>query len=873
MPRECSPPPPLPRLETCFYTLENGLELLVHEDWSAPVAGIQAWVQTGSIHEGEYLGSGISHLLEHMLFKGTEKRTGNAFAQQIQDVGGYVNAYTSFDRTVYWADLPSKGVAVGLDLIADAVFHSTLPADEFEKEREVIRREFAMGFDDPDRLQSERLFSTAFQQHPYRQPVIGHLDVFNTVSRNDLISYYRRRYAPNNVFFVVTGAVHAAEVLEQLSGHLADVPRLAVAPVWIPSEPPQMAPREIHSEFDTELTRLSLAWHAPHGRHPDAPALDLLAAILGEGRSARLYRSLRERQGIVHSVGAWAYCPVDTGLFGVSAVLDPEHRDCVRSALLQELENIQNGGVLEEEIARICRLRLSGFLGTLSTVRGKASDIGDSWMACRNTDFSRLYGEMLSQVQVGDIERVAREYICEKGLNVVSLSPKGSNSSKSAPERITLRGGVQKDVLQNGLRTLICRDERLPLLSLSVGFRAGRLVETPATNGTSKLFSRVLLKGTKERSAEQIADALESLGGSIGADAGKGTITVGVAVLRDDLEAGLEVLADVVSNASFPPEALERERAVQIATIKSEKEDPFTVAGQLLRSRLLPGHPDGLPAYGTLESVNAIKREDLVGFRDRYCVGSNGVFSAFGDVCPEEVRVLAEKYFGGLPRGEEALKHPPRPLELLEISMAGEVLDRQQTVIMVGYPAPDMFHKDQPALCLLDEACSDLGSRMFIRIREQLGLAYSVGSSHFAGLSSGSFVFYVATDPEKQTAVLAELQAEIQALAEQGLSEAELSRAKEKFLGGMDLRNQSLAAFGASCLADELLGLGAEHYRDERSAVEAVSCAEVVAAAGRVFSAQPYVTVVVGPVAQAADLMVAVGENAQRAIISPLKEV
>ncbi len=848
MPRSSSATPLLPQLETRLFTLGNGLELLVHEDWSAPVASIQAWVQTGSIHEGQHLGSGISHLLEHMLFKGTEKRSGSELAQQIQDVGGYVNAYTSFDRTVYWVDLPSKGVPVVLDLIADAVFHSTLPVEEFAKEQDVIRREFAMGFDDPDRIQSERLFSTAYQLHPYRQPVIGHLEVFNALSREDVLGYYKQRYAPNNVFFVVTGAVRAEEVAEQLARCVVDVPRLALAPVWVPSEPFQMAPREVHEEFDTELTRLSLAWHAPNGRHPDVPALDLLAAILGEGRSARLYRALREKRGIVHSVGAWTYCPADAGLFGVSAVLDLEKRDVVHAALLEELQEIQERGVRPEEVARIRRMRLSGYLGSLSTARGRASDIGDSWMACRNTDFSRIYGEMLAQVQPEEIQRVARNYILAKGLNVVSLNPKGGTRAAVAAERVTVRGGIEKGVLQNGLRTLICRDERLPLVSLSVGFRAGRLVETRETNGISKLFSRVLLKGTPTRSAEAIADTLESLGGGIGADAGKGTVTVGVSVLRDDLEAGFEVLADVVRNAVFPEEALERERVVQLAGIRSEREDPFAVAGQLLRSHLLEGHPDGLPAYGTSESVGAIRREDLLAFRDRYCVGHNGVISVFGDVDPVQVQALMERYFGGMPSGEEALKHPPQPPPLGGIKFVETAVDRQQTVLMVGYRCPDMFHADQAALCLLDEACSDLGSRMFVRIREQLGLAYSVGSSHFAGLSSGSFVFYVATDPEKKEAVLGELNNEIRALAQDGLAEAELSRAKEKFLGGMDLRNQNLAAFGASCLADELLGLGAEHYSVERTAVEAVSCEHARAVAGRIFGEQPFVTAVVGPV-------------------------
>jgi zinc protease len=416
----------LPKLETQHFTFSNGLELLVHEDHSAPVASIQAWVKTGSIHEGRFSGGGISHLLEHLLFKGTGRRSGNQIAQQIQDVGGYVNAYTSFDRTVYWVDLPAKGVPAGLDVLADAVFHSTLPEAEYAKEQEVIRREFAMGFDDPDRVLGERLFSTAYLAHPYRHPIIGHLDVFNAITRNDVLDYYRRRYAPNNVFFVVAGAVDAAVVREQLEQWVGDLPRLAMEPVWIPAEPDQTTAREVHSEGPTELGRMNLAWHVPHALHPDIPSLDLLASILGDGRSARLYRTLREQQGLVHSVGAWTYTPSEPGLFGFGAVLEPEKRAAVQAALLEEARKVRDEGVTRAELDKVRRMRIAGYLGGLSTARGRASDLGDSWMLCRNADFSRVYAQSLAGLETGDLQRVARQYLSSEQVTVVSLLPEGS---------------------------------------------------------------------------------------------------------------------------------------------------------------------------------------------------------------------------------------------------------------------------------------------------------------------------------------------------------------------------------------------------------------------------------------------------------------
>ena len=198
------------------FILPNGLTVIVQEDRSAPVASVQAWCGTGSVDENEHLGAGLSHILEHMLFKGTKTRGPSAIVQAIQDVGGYINAYTSFDRTVYWIDVPKAGASIAIDLLSDTMMNSTLPLEEYAKEQEVIRREFAMGMDDPDRMAGQLLFATAFQRHPYRLPVIGLLDVFNQLTRDDVLQYYRTRYVPNNLTFIVVGDVSADAVYQQL---------------------------------------------------------------------------------------------------------------------------------------------------------------------------------------------------------------------------------------------------------------------------------------------------------------------------------------------------------------------------------------------------------------------------------------------------------------------------------------------------------------------------------------------------------------------------------------------------------------------------------------------------------------------------------
>ena len=829
------------------WTLPNGLVILVEEDHSAPVVSVQAWCETGSIHEDKWLGAGLSHILEHMLFKGTATRGPNEIAQAVQNAGGYINAYTSFDRTVYWIDTPSKGAAVALDILADAMMHSTLPPEEYGKEQEVIRREFAMGQDDPDRMSSLTLFAAAYRQHPYRHPVIGHLDVYNRLTRDDVMAYYKARYIPNNMFFVVSGDVDAQAVHDQLAAAFANHPRQPLAPVFLPQEPPQLGRREAHIDFPTELTRLEIAWHIPELTHPDVPALDLLALILGDGRSSRLYRRVREELALVHGIHAWCYTPGQPGLFGIEAMLDPEKRDATLKELFAILDDVKAHGVTPEELSKAVKQALSGHLNNLATTRGRASDIGSNWLLTRNCHFTRDYLAALQSVTPADIARVLHTYFTERNLTMTSLNPPGSVPVAAKEAEAQSAGTIQKFELANGLRLLVREDPRLPLISAVACFKAGILAESAENNGINRLYSRVLLKGTQTRTAEQIAEEIEALGGGIGAESGNNSFGVSVKVMQPDLAAGLEILADVLRNPTFPQRAIAREKEAQLASIKAEEEEPTSIARNLMRRTLFAGHPYGLRSSGTPETVAGLDRGQLLAFHRQYVAGRNGVIAVFGAVKAEEVKALVEKAFGELPAGHSALAEPPQPAPLAASQSVKEFKEKEQAIVMVGFRGLDLFSPDRYALELIEEASSDLGSRFFVRIREKLGLAYFVGASQVAGLVPGPFVFYLGTDPAKVEAVKAEFLDEIRALATNGLTEEELTRAKAKLLGQEAMRNQSNDAFAHASALDELYGLGFDEYTRLRARIEAVTLDDVRAVARKLFSEAPSVLAVVRP--------------------------
>jgi zinc protease len=829
------------------WILPSGLTIIVQEDHSAAVASVQAWCATGSIDEDQHLGAGLSHILEHMLFKGTKTRSTNEIAQKVQDVGGYINAYTSFDRTVFWIDVPKDGVPTALDILADAMMNSTLPPEEYQKEQEVIRREFAMGMDDPDRMAGLLLFATAYQRHPYRFPVIGDIEIYNQLTQEQVMQYYKTRYVPNNLTFIVVGDVDAQKVRQQLTDLFKPYPEKSLKPVFIPAEPPQLGRREVHQEFPTELTHLSLAWHIPEVTNPDVPALDLLATILGDGRSSRVYRRVREEAGLAFRISAFSYTPGDPGLFGIDATLDPKKREETEQLTLRIVDEIKQAGATAEELAKAKKIALSHHLSALTTMSGQASDIGSNWFLTRNINFSRDYLDAVQKVTLDDIKRVAANYLTENNLTVTSLNPKGSLAARAEGPKAAAAGDVRKFDLSNGLRLLVREDRRLPLVAMGAVFRGGLLAETTQTNGITRLMAKVVLKGTKTRTAEQIANQIEAVGGSIASDAGNNSFNLQVGVTKPDVKLGVELLSDVLLNATMPEKAIAREKEIQIAAIQQEEEQLTNVARNIMRQALFPQHPYALRSNGSVQSVQRLTQKDLLEFRDRYVTAKNGVAFVFGDVNAAEVKQLFEQALGKMRPGELALKNVQPAAPLAKTESVESRKDKAQGVIMVGFRGASLSSPDRYPLELIDEASSDLGSRFFIRIREQMGLAYYVGANQMQGLVPGLFAFYLGTDPQKIELVKTALLDEIHKLATEGLTPEELARAKKKLIGQQEIANQSNDTFGFHCALDELYGLGFDYYKRLEHDVNGITLDDVKRVATKYFRDQPYVLATVRP--------------------------
>jgi zinc protease len=829
-----------------LVTLENGLTIITREDHSAPVVSAQAWAMTGSIHEGNWLGAGLSHVLEHMLFKGTTTRPGSRIDQEVQEAGGYMNAYTSFDRTVYHIDVPNTGARVAIDILCDIMQNASLPPDELAKELDVIRREMDMGQDDPGRRSGRRLFETAYTKSPYRNTVIGYLDIFNELKPEDIRGYYTERYAPNNVFYVVTGDVKHDDAVAQIREAYAKTKSRALPPMVLPAEPRQTAAREILEEAPIELGHVHIAWHIPDVRHPDVPILDVLAVLLGSGRSSRFYQEVREKQGLVHYADAWTYNPGNPGLFGVSAMVDADKFTAARDALFIELDKLKNTPVAAAELQKAVKQFVSATLSSRKTMQGQAADLGGNWLAAGDLNFSQRYLAAVQRITPADLQRVAREYLKPENRTLYALLPEGATPKTTALVETNTDHAIQKFTLPNGLKLLIKEDHRLPFVEFRAVFQGGVLAEDKANSGITQILARLVVKGTKTRNAEQIASEIESVGGSLDSYGGNNSFGVNAEVLSSDLATGLELVADVILNPTFPAAQLEREREVQIAGIRSNKDDLLKSAFKSMRRELFGEVSYGLDSLGTEETLATLDSAKVTEFYRQLATPENCVLAIYGDVNTTDLKAAVEQAFGKWNGKAVEIRNPKSEIRNSQKRVT-DSRDKKQAVVVIGFPGTTMSAEDRQAMELLQEACSDLGSRLFLRIREKLGLAYYVGAQNMLGVTPGYFAFYAGTEPTKATQVETEMFKEVELLRTDCLTEEELKRSKSKIIGQRKISRQELGGLAATTALDELYGLGYANSYAEDAKIEAVTIDQVRAVAQKYLRPEAAVISVINP--------------------------
>ncbi|MBP6865161.1 MAG: insulinase family protein [Candidatus Didemnitutus sp.] len=803
------------------YVLPNGTTVLLKRDDAAPVASVQVWVKTGSIHEGAHLGAGLSHFLEHMLFKGTERRAGREISATVQAHGGYINAYTTFDRTVYYIDIPAEHTAVAVDLLADATLRSTLPAEEVAKEKDVILREIDMCLDDPDQRLGQALFETAFRTHPYRQPIIGHREVFAANTRESLLAYYRERYVPNNLVVVVVGNFDPAATRAAIAEHFGAAPRRPLAPVLVPDEVPQLARREQHLYEDVQVSRCGLGWQIPGLTHPDMPALDLLAMVLGHGDSSLLWQSIREKARLVHTIDAMTWSPGTSGLFYISFLTDPDKRAAAEAAVQREIGRIATRGISPRALAKAVRQAVTAEVNMRKTMSGQAGRLGAAEVVIGDIDYPRRYFARLMALTPADLRRVLRTYLVPERLTVVSSNPANQAPAAGA---VTTTEAASLDFtehrLPNGARLLLQPNRRLPNLHLRLAFAGGPLFEPADKRGLTALTATMLTKDTKHRSAEQVAAAIEAVGGTFNDFSGNNSYGLYAEVLPGDAALALDLLAEATLRPAFKPARLEIERESALAGLRESLDDVVTVGRRKLREKFFGAHPFAVESTGDEAGLQRIAPADLRALHTRLAVAGNAVLAVAGDFEAKKLVPQLKAFLARLPKGK--IERPVCSAD----SQPGDfetTMPRQQAVVFQAFPGPGLLAEDYFTSEVAEELFSGMSAHLFERVREQKSLAYFVRSSRVVGLDRAMFYFFAGTSPERHREVLEEFGLEIARVQSGGVGAEELRRCQTRLKAGKRMAMQTNSARAMQAALNALYGLPVNDWRHYDARIDAVT--------------------------------------------------
>jgi zinc protease len=844
--------------------LPNRLLVIAQELHTAPVVSAQVWIKTGSIYEQEHVGAGLSHLLEHLASAGTtDSRTEEESSRLLGLMGAETNAGTSLDSVSYYINTTSQHTAQAIDLLSDWMQHSKIEQAEVDREKDVILREFEMSEGDPGRILWKLTQGVRFQAHPARHPTIGYIEEFKSIGRDEIYDFYRRMYVPNNMVFVVAGDVDRRAVVDQVAKLWADAVPRDLPKLSFPVEPPPDSPREARGVASIQRPRLRLAWPSTRTNTPNDYELDLLANVLGGGEASRLTRVVRDRDQVVTEIQAYnSSFPWGEGFFGVDADV-AEDVDAAKVRILAEVRRVLDGGVSEEELATAKRQILAAIAMSGQTADGLASVLANNVIDHGNPDYYRHYAEKIQSITADAVLEAGRRYLLPERLMTIVLEPAGEDTklehpkrepdpvtnlptepvvldnrriadavksrAKSGDARTVETAPIETFVLPNGLRVVIGRSTLVPAVAVHLYHLGGLLADPPQRLGMSNAASELRMRGTKSRSAEELAREIESLGASVTVGCGNNSTYTQAVGLAEDLPRIVEILADVTLNPSFPSQEWDVLRPRLLAQIDARTDHWTSELSALFREAWYGGTSWETNSLGRRDVVEKATAEELrQTYFDRLGADS-AVLAVFGDVDPKQVRELASRHFAVLPKtakqkfsvpafgepaGKTVIKLSNKPLAAVEIGLG---------------PTPPLSHPDYARLQVLAEM---MGAFPYGWLPQELrgrgpGLVYAVSAFQFTGLAPGYFGVLWNADFDRLTTALDRTVVVLDRARKETAPPEQVERAKAAVLAAEFLNKQSLSDRAADAALNVLYGMGLEEPERFLERVKSVDAASV----------------------------------------------
>ena len=870
-------------MKTSIKKLPNGLTIILRESHAAPVVAFQVWIRAGQADERPEE-SGLAHVLEHMLFKGTQRRPVGEIARDVERAGGYINAWTSHDETVYHVTMASRFAAKGVDVLADAVQHAALDGEELSSELQVILEEIRMGEDSPSRVTTEMLFSRVFNKHPYGFPVIGNARTVRSFDRKIVQKFYRRWYVPGNTVVVVVGDFEKSAMLDLTKKAFSKWPARSIPRrTTRKPQPVQRKIRSVHRVLPVSEANLAIGFPIPGFAHDDIPALDLLAAVLGQGASSRLESIVRRKMGLASDVRAFSFTLKDVGVFAIFAVAPPGTLTDLTRAISTQVFELVAKAISPREVEKARAMLMSESTYVEETVDGVARKLGYYGLHSGDVELERRYVAGLATAQPGKLLEVARKYLTPSVASIAATVPdpahrtfdekvdwvrtkRGIPEVNSAKLNDALTGALKQGAkaaaktvktssrpetivhkLSGGDTLIIKADATSKIVAARAAFMGGLRHERAAHSGLAILLSNSLTRGTTTKDARQIAMEMDSLACSVAGFAGRNTFGVYGEFLSRNFSEGFALMSACLRRPVLHKDEIDREKQLLLDEIRASRDNLDYQAFKLFQEKLFRGHPYGRSMLGTEKTVRDLTPGTLKGYLGKATGAGRMVLAVVGGVDPQEVIDLAERHLVTESNGKKAHRDPADWKARKGPLYVAKTMPKEQSHLVVGFPGTTLNSPDSYAMDVLVEILGGHGGRLFSRVREDLGLAYSVTAISMEGIERGYLALYASTGPGQERQVVDAMLDEVERIREHRPSASEMSRVKQHLIGTRAIGSQKAGARAGSASLGYLYGLGAEMDQEYPGKIRRTSADDVVEAARRYLVRDRMIVSCVGP--------------------------
>lgn len=761
-----------------IYRLRNGQTVVIKEVKGNPIFTIDTWGKTGSIDEND-ANNGVAHFLEHLFFKGTKNRKQGEFEKALDSYGADYNAATSMDYTHFYITAPKDKFDQVLDFHSDMLLNMNIPKESLDRERKVVQEEIRRSMDNPDSKVFSNLDKLLYKQHPYRRDVIGTEQIIQNIPRQEIIDFYNNNYTPENIITVVVGDVNKDEVIKKIEKKFSQKKHKKTQRQKHPKEPKIKQQRESIEKGNYTTGYMLIGFRGVDIRNKrDNVALDVTAEILGDGKTSRLYKKIKDELNLADSISSSHISMKEDSVFVIRANFKPENYDLLKRAIFKEIQRLDN--VSDEELERAKTKLKKTHMYSNESVEDIAQEIGYNMVVAGNLDYYENYDKNVDNITTNDIKRVVKDYLQPSQAAISVLLPQNAVISTLQREKYK---NITKTSFGNGLVLINEGGRKNDIVSLNIFVKGGAFAEN--IPGTSNLLATMLLKGTKTKTEDELSKEIEDLGIILHPSASSEYFKISLQCTTEDFEQAFEILKDVFMNPVFANDKLAITKQNMLQSIRQSRDLPASRAFESFNTLFYKGNPYGYTGEVLEKTIPFVKKEDLETYHTKYFNPANMIVSVSGNIDTEDL-IDKMSYFQN---NDRAVKFDMKKIQATKVSPDFKFQKIPSPVntawLIRGWKVPGIRNRKEHASLRLVSAIlgEGMSSRLFSNLREKEGLAYEISSVYPAKIADSALVIYIGTAPNNFVKAMQGFDREIKRIKTEKISETELESAKNRVIG------------------------------------------------------------------------------------------